>query len=411
VTDLGLALRGLRRDRAFTIAAVLTLSGALGATIATFGLINAVLLRPLPFLEPDRLVWVWSMRTDRDKAFFSIPNFLDFRNELKGVSGFAGLAEWGATLTGSGAPERLLALRVTGDLFELLAVTPARGRTLQVADGEAGGQRVVVLSHAVWSRRFGADPDVLGRTLILDGEAHAVVGVLPSDFLMTDRQPPRRAEVIGVVGNVKHFGLDEEPLATLYTPLGQAHEPVFGFILGGANIVVRSDLAPAAVLPGVREAIASVDRDLPTTAARTMEDVLHTLIAPRRLSFWALSLFGGAALGLALAGVYGSVSQNLRQRQREVAIRMALGARASDMVAMLAAQGFSPVLAGVGLGIVATLAGGPLLERTNLFATTPLDLATLTVTPALVALVSAAMATLVAQRAARVEPLQALRGD
>jgi putative ABC transport system permease protein len=124
-----------------------------------------------------------------------------------------------------------------------------------------------------------------------------------------------------------------------------------------------------------------------------------------------LSLFGGAALGLALAGVYGSLSQNLRQRQREVAIRMALGARASDMVAMLAAQGFSPVLAGVGLGIVATLAGGPLLERTNLFATTPLDLATLTVTPALVALVSAAMATLVAQRAARVEPLQALRGD
>jgi putative ABC transport system permease protein len=125
-----------------------------------------------------------------------------------------------------------------------------------------------------------------------------------------------------------------------------------------------------------------------------------------------LSLFGGAALGLALAGVYGSLSQNLRQRQREVAIRLALGARARDMVAMLAAQGFSPVLAGVGLGVVATLAGGPFLERTNLLsATTPLDLATLTVTPALVALVSAAMATLVAQRAARVQPLQALRGD
>ena len=808
MTDLVLALRGLRRDRAFAVAAVLTLAGALSATTSVFALINAVLLRPLPFHEPDRLVWVWSTRTDRDQAFFSIPNFVDFRNELSSVSGFAGLAGWGVTLTGSGAPERLLSLKVTANLFELMGVTPALGRTLQAADGEAGGQRVVVLGHAVWSGRFGADPDVLGRTLILDGEAYAVVGVLPPGFvlpnmefdlvlplsleadprraargtnflrviarlragvsaeeaqaemaaltarlreqfpvenakhtpprvvrlrdelsgpyrtgllllfgaialvlvmvcfnlgvlhavradgrrgeraiqaalgasrtrlvrqsllesgvlvlagavlgtilaaalagslrrllavtlpfvgeasldirvaafsvasafgallasgvlpavlaghldplaelrfaggrtapegrrwrtllvagqvalsvlllsgtglalrsfvrlmavqpgfepdrlslvrlslprtryatpdrldafrrevsqrilvvpgvqavalahvlpltganvrtdfevegrppataaeapgaqsrfvspgyfetvgipviqgrgfderdapggrpvvvvdqalarrffggedpigqalLMNDRQPPRRAEVVGVVGNVKHFGLDEEPLATLYTPLGQAHQPIFDFILGGASLVVRSDVAPASTLQGVRAAIASVDPDLPTTAARTMEDVLHALLAPRRLSFWILTLFGGAALGLALAGVYGSVSQALRQRRREVAIRLALGARGRDVVAMLTAQGFSPVLAGAGLGVVATLAGGPFLERTTLlFATTPRDLATLIVTPALVALLSAVIATLVARRAARVAPLQALRGD
>ena len=180
--DLRYAVRALRRSPV-TASAVLILALGIGANTAIFSVVRAVLLRPLPFREPDRIAWVWATRVDRDRAFYSIPNFLDTKARARSFEDLAGLTPWGPTLSGDAEPERLSALRVTGNAFALLGARAEAGRVLSRSDAEPDAARVAVLGHGLWTRRFGADPGVLGRSIRLNGESYAVVGVLTRDFL------------------------------------------------------------------------------------------------------------------------------------------------------------------------------------------------------------------------------------
>src|SRR5215813_12705472 len=158
------ALRRLRRSPVFTLAAVATLALGIAASTAAFAVIDGVLVRPLPFRDPDRLVWVWSTHTDRDRAFFSIPDFVDIERRATTIDGIAGIAPWGVNLSSadpSRPAERLAGARVTPSTFPLLGVRAALGRVLAPDDDPHN----VVLGAALWRRRFQADPAIVGRTV------------------------------------------------------------------------------------------------------------------------------------------------------------------------------------------------------------------------------------------------------
>src|SRR3712207_3704268 len=182
MNDIRQALRLLRKSPAFTTVCVLALAIAIGANTAIFSMVNAVLLRGLEFRNPEELVWIWSTRTDRDKAFFSIPNFLDYRERMKSVQEITAFAHWGANLTEGSNPERLAGVRVTANVFGMLGVNAAAGRCLLPEDGTPTAQRTVVLSHALWQRRFAGEREIIGKTITLNGDSYTVVGALPASF-------------------------------------------------------------------------------------------------------------------------------------------------------------------------------------------------------------------------------------
>ncbi len=177
--DLKYGARQLLRNPGFTSVAVLTLALGIGANSAIFSIVHAVLLRDLPFREPDRLVWVWSVRPDRNDAPFTLPEYIDYRDQTRTLDQLAAIATWNASLTGHGDAERFQGMRVSANAYQLLGIGAALGRTLVPADDDPGAPRVVVLSHALWQRRFGADPGLIGQKLILNGDSYEIVGVLP----------------------------------------------------------------------------------------------------------------------------------------------------------------------------------------------------------------------------------------
>src|SRR6266404_5912058 len=181
--DLRYGLRMLARNPGFTIVAVLALALGIGANSAIFSVVNTVLLRPLPYKNPDALVMVWDDQTHLGfpKDTPSPANFLDWREQNTVFEGMAAMTERSFNLTGAGEPERFDGRRVSANLFSLLGVEPQLGRAF-TADEDKPGIRVVILSHRMWQRRFGGDPTIVGRALNLNGEAYTVVGVMPRSF-------------------------------------------------------------------------------------------------------------------------------------------------------------------------------------------------------------------------------------
>lgn len=188
-TDLCYALRMLRRSPGFTAATLLCLALGVGANTAVFSVVNAVLLRPLPFHEPDRLAEVYE--TVKGGRFTVCPaDFQDWREQVQSFESLAAYQAWTVNLTGTEEPERLTGVKASGDLFRLLGVKPIVGRVFLPED-ERQRARVVVVSHSLWQRRFGGDPMLVGRSLTFDGESYLVVGVMPPEFQF----PSRNVEV------------------------------------------------------------------------------------------------------------------------------------------------------------------------------------------------------------------------
>ena len=176
--DVRFAVRGLRRNPAFAATAILTLALGIGATVAVFSIVRAVLLRPLPYAEPERLVFVWDQREGRDSAM-SPGRLADLRRRADVLSGVAGFSQISVTLVGGDHPEPLVAGTVSTDFFSVLGVKAALGRAFDVGREH---QRVAVLTHGLWQRQFGGDPSIVGRDIALDSGNHTVVGVLPRAF-------------------------------------------------------------------------------------------------------------------------------------------------------------------------------------------------------------------------------------
>src|SRR5947199_3717798 len=178
--DLRYALRTLAKNPAFTSIAIVAIALGIGANTVIFSAVNAVLLRPLPFKNPEQLVMVWENATHLGfpKNTPSPPNFIDWQRQNTVFTGMAAMSERSFNLTGVGEPDRLDGRRVSANLFDLLGVPALLGRTF-VPDDDKPGTHVVLLSYSLWQRRFGSDPAVIGQALTLNGESYTVVGVMP----------------------------------------------------------------------------------------------------------------------------------------------------------------------------------------------------------------------------------------
>src|ERR1044071_4383962 len=186
--DARIAVRSLGRQPGFTAAALATLALGIGSTVAIFSLVQAVLLRPLPYREPDRLVHLWETHSGEvsSRSEASYPDFLDWRAETGLFAGVEGYNGTNVTLSGPDGATRVRGLRVTAGFTGMLGVTPVLGRAFQQEDDPPGGSRSVMLSYGFWERRFGGSRSILNQAVDIDGEPYTVVGVLPRGFRFGD---------------------------------------------------------------------------------------------------------------------------------------------------------------------------------------------------------------------------------
>jgi putative ABC transport system permease protein len=182
--DLKFAIRQLLKHRGFSIVVVLTLALGIGTNTAIFSLVNGILLKPLPYANPEQLVQVWEdPGSGTRKNTLSPGVFLDWRTQNTTFEGLSLTNETNMNLTGTGEPERLAGLRMSSNGLEMLRARPVLGRTFALDEDQPGKSKVVVLTYRLWQRRFSADPTVVGRTVNLNLEPYLVIGVLPPDFL------------------------------------------------------------------------------------------------------------------------------------------------------------------------------------------------------------------------------------
>jgi len=345
--DFRIALRGLRRTPGFTVVAVLTLALGIGANSSLFSVLRSVLLRPLPYPNADELVQVWSDHRALGRAqpeWLPPPDFVDWRDGNRTFAGMAAYQGWGPDFTGSGEPEALGGVSVSGNYFSVLGTRPALGRLLTMADDDAGAEPVVVLSDAVWRRRFGADPGILGKQLQLNGEPWTVVGVLPPEF-----HPP-----LGVSPEL--FRALRRP-ATSGCGRGCYVWRVIGRMKPGVTIEQASaDLGSIA---------ARLAREFPGTNEKVGVWLipLHAQITgPARDPLLALGAAVGFVLLIACVNLANLLLVRGAGRARELGVRAALGAGRGRLIRQLLTESTVLALIGGGLGFLLGAAGSRVLS-------------------------------------------------
>jgi len=182
--DFRYALRLLRKSPGFAVAAVLTLALGMSANTVMFSVLNTVLLRPLPYPQPDRLVQIWETDARRGDMHNTVSpyNFLDWRSQSQSFEQMATYEYNSVVLTGQKAPVRLSALFVTASFFDVMKVSPLKGRKFLPDEDQPGKPRVAVLGYGAWQRHFGGDKDIVGKSVLLDDQSYSIVGVMPADF-------------------------------------------------------------------------------------------------------------------------------------------------------------------------------------------------------------------------------------
>jgi predicted permease len=308
--DVRYALRTLTRRPGFAVVTVMTLALGIGANATIFSAVRAVLLRPLPFPEPDRLIQVSAASVKNPTAVggtASPPDFVDWRRDNRSFAEMAAISPGSYALTGEGAAEQLTGANVTGGFFTVLDVPALYGRTLQLDDERAGAEDVVVIGHGLWSRRFGGQPGLVGRTITLDGTAYRVVGVMPRSFAY-----PLRADVW------IPLRFSERDLAT---QRGAHYLDVIGRLRRDISVdQARSDMDAIAL----RLAAAYPDTDKESRIAlHVLRDALVGDVRPA-----LLMLLGAVAFVLLIVcvNVASLVLTRALGRAREMAIRTAIGA-------------------------------------------------------------------------------------
>src|ERR1044071_6571512 len=186
--DLRYGLRRLLTRPGFTAIALIALALGIGANTAIFSVVNAVLIRPLPFARPDQLVKVWPQEA---QTSVSKAEMIELREHSQSFADLAAYSGWSFTLTGGDQTAKLSGARTTASFFSLRGVEAELGRTFLADEDQPGRNRVALLSHALWQNRFGADQNVIGQSITIDGQSHTIVGVLRADFKFPDNEFPR----------------------------------------------------------------------------------------------------------------------------------------------------------------------------------------------------------------------------
>jgi len=329
--DIKHSLRGLLRKPGFTATVVLTLAIGIGGNAAIFSAVNAVLLRPLPFANPDHLVRIYKTnltQPDQIGGTVSPPDLVDYRRDNTSFTDVAAYAESAYPLTGEGPAEQISGAQITGGFFPVMATAPALGRTITDDDDRPGARDVVVLSHALWARRFGSDPRIVGRQLQINGISREVVGVMPAGF-----QFPLQSELW------MPFKFTARDLETQR---------------GAHYIDVIARLKPEASLEAARQDMRRVAARLAEAYPRTNREtsasvhpLREALVGSMRRSMFVLLGAVGLVLLIVCVNIASLVLIRAVGRGRELAVRAAIGAgRASLFRSVL----IESVLLGVGGG-------------------------------------------------------------
>lgn len=349
--DVRHALRVIRTHKVFSAAVVLIMALATGANTAVFMLVNAVILSPLPFPDPGRLVEITGRRGDAAQEPFSIADFRDLREGTRAFERLAAAFQWSANITGGDA-ERLQGMRASAALFTALGAPAALGRTLVPDDERHGGRRVVLLTHGLWQRRFGSDPAVVGSTIVLNGDAHLVVGVLPAAYVT----PIREAEVIAP------FPIDGDPRR-------DDRDARFLRIVGR----LRPDVSVPQATGDLDRIMARLKTAYPTTNANhdgvRVVEWHRALVAKTRPLLLLVQAAVALVLAVACANLANLFLVSTLRRERELAVRSALGASRVRLARGIVFESAFLASLGAGGGIVVAV-----LARRALEALAPGDL-------------------------------------
>jgi len=334
--DARFALRSWRRSPGFATLVVLTLTLGIGASTAIYSLVYGIVLRPLPYRDPDRLVFLGETQAEGRELSVSWPDFLDWRARQRSFEALALSRTESFTWTGIDRPQRLRARRVTGNLFDVLGVRPLLGQGFTAADDAAGTEAKAIVSHAFWQQRLGADPAALGRTLVLDGRSYAIVGVLPAGF--------------------RYLGRAED----LYVPIGlRADNRYFlwrGNHQGYYGVGRLADgVSLAAARTELRDVAARIASENPITNAGIgvhVESLQAQLVSEVRPTLLVLLGAVGCLLLIACVNVANLLVARGAAREREFGVRAALGGVRRRLIGQLLVESSLVAAVGAVLGVL-----------------------------------------------------------
>ena len=342
LSDLRYALRTLRQNLAVTAAAALALALGIGANSAIFSVVHAVLLEPLPYRDPSRLVTLLSPRSNP----LSPPDFADFHSQSRSFEFMAAAEAWQATLRGGGRPEQIAGLHLGEDMFPLLGVPALRGRTFSRDDFEAGRHNVLVISYGLWQRRFGGSPDVIGQSVQLSGASYTIIGVMPPRFQFAPFWFTR---------------------AEMWAPLDLSG----GMTLRWAHSLrVFARLKPGDSVQSAQTEINGISRNLARAYPETdtnlnvlVESLPEKVVGNIRTALLIILGAVGLVLLMACANVANILLSRASARQRETAIRLSLGAQRSRIAIQFLTESVVLSLIGALPGLLLAVWGTNLLRR------------------------------------------------
>lgn len=349
IQDVRFSLRALRKSPGFSLVAVLTLALGIGAMVATFSVVNTVLLRPFAFSHPEKLLWIYSARSDNPRANFSLPEYCDYRDQITSFEGLAGVASFNPSFADSGPPERVQGVRMSANAFAMLGVRPLLGRALIAEDDRNGARGVFLISYGLWSKRYARDPSVIGRSVNLNGEMREIIGVLPASFalpnldtqivvpLQPDADPRRNlrnsVNFLRFVGRLKPNVTVEQAHAELDAIRQNLHRQY-------PDIDIYTGKTGITLVPLTEEIVANI------------KSVLLTIFCA-----------AGAVLLVGCVNLAGISLSRAAARRRELAVRTALGATRGQLTRLLLTESLVLALVGGSLGTLLAIWSQRMLLR------------------------------------------------